>query len=284
MKLRAAVAVVAVALALPMYAQHGGARGGFSGHVGLGGHVGSGGHAGFAGHSGFAGGRGVSKPAPFSGQSNFARPAFGRLRSPGFAGTRVPYRGSGLSARRPLYRPTYGDRSGRWNRDHDRRRGPWIAGAYGYGYPGWGGYPYPYVIDPGFYDWGNSGDSDYGSGYGAGGTDQGHANVAPTLGSGDAPEPPQDPANPWQQSSPARPLYGGSTAASSAQPLQSLTVIFKDGRASETMKNYMVNSRALTDLDQEHYEQIPLDQIDVAATEQANRARRLDFKVPAGSR
>ena len=61
-------------------------------------------------------------------------------------------------------------------------------------------------------------------------------------------------------------------------------MIFKDGRASETMKNYMVNSRALTDLDQEHYEQIPLDQIDVAATEQANRARRLDFKVPAGSR
>jgi hypothetical protein len=61
-------------------------------------------------------------------------------------------------------------------------------------------------------------------------------------------------------------------------------VIFKNGRASETMQNYMVNSRALTDLDQQHYEQIPLDQIDVAATEQANRARGLDFQVPAASR
>ena len=101
--------------------------------------------------------------------------------------TRGPYRGSGLAMRRPLYSPTYGDRSGSWNRA--RRRGPWIAGAYGYGYPGWGGYPYPYVIDPGFYDWGDSGDSDYGSGY-AGGANQGYADLVPYPSSGDASEPP----------------------------------------------------------------------------------------------
>ncbi len=96
---------------------------------------------------------------------------------------------------------------------------------------------------------------------------------------------PQEPVNTWQQSSPAATVcYAGSTATSAAPPLQPLTVIFKNGRASETMQNYMVNSRALTDLDQQHYEQIPLDQIDVAATEQANRARGLDFEVPAGSR
>jgi hypothetical protein len=152
--------------------------------------------------------------------------------------------------------------------------------VYGYGYPGWGGYPYPYVIDPGFYDWGDSSDSDYGSG----GVNQSYADLAPYPGYGDAPEPPQEPVNTWQQSSPTRPLYAGSTATSSAPPLQPLTVIFKNGRATETMQNYMVNSRALTDLDQQHYEQIPLDEIDVAATERANRARGLDFQVPAGSR
>src|SRR5579863_8247760 len=250
MRLRAAIAVVAVALALPMYAQHGGARGGFSGHAVSGSHVGSAGyagfsgHTGFAGHSGFAGGRGVSRPAPFPGQSRFAGPAFGRLRAPGFAGTRVPYRGSGLAARRPMYRPAFGDRSGRGNRDRGRRRGPWIAGGYGYGYPGWGGYPYyPFVIDPGFYDWGEAGDSDYGSSD-ATGANQGYANLAPYPGYDDAPDPAQGLVNTWQQSSPARPSYAGPTATSAALPLQPLTVIFKNGRASEMMQNYMVNSRA----------------------------------------
>ncbi len=275
MKLRIAVAVVVVALALPIYAQHGGTRGGFSGHSG------SAGHAGFAGHSGFTGARGISRSAPFAGQRGFARPAFGRMGTPGPQGTRVPYRGPGFAARRPQYRPAYGDRSRHRNREHDRRRGPRFAGSFGYGYPGWVGYPYPYVIDPGFYDWGDSGDSDYGAGYGAGGANQGYADVAPNPGYGDTPEPPQEPANTWQQSSPARPLYAGSTAAA---PLQSLTVIFKSGRTPETMQNYMVNSRALTDLDQQRYEQIPLDQIDIAATEQANRARGLQFEVPAASR
>lgn len=80
-----------------------------------------------------------------------------------------------------------------------------------------------------------------------------------------------------------RPAYGRSTD-SSAVAEQPITVIFKNGRTPETMQNYMMNSRALTDLDQQHYEQIPLDQIDIAATEQANRTRGLDFQVPAASR
>jgi hypothetical protein len=50
------------------------------------------------------------------------------------------------------------------------------------------------------------------------------------------------------------------------------------------MRNYMLNSRLLTDLDRDHYQQIPLDQIDVAATVQANRAHGLDFEVPGTSR
>jgi hypothetical protein len=78
--------------------------------------------------------------------------------------------------------------------------------------------------------------------------------------------------------------YAGSAASSGPVTEQALTVIFKNGRAPATMQNYMVNSRALTDLDQQHYEQIPLDQIDIAATEQTNRARGLDFQVPAASR
>ena len=58
----------------------------------------------------------------------------------------------------------------------------------------------------------------------------------------------------------------------------------KFGRAPATIRNYLMNAKALTDLDQQHYEQIPLDQIDIAATEQVNRARGLDFQVPNASR
>ena len=195
-----------------------------------------------------------------------------------------------------MYRPVYGDRSGRWHRDHDRdhdrdrRRGPWFSGLYGYGYPGYGAYPYPFVIDPGFFDWSISGGTDYGAGYGASNGDgygtgapaQSYADLAPYPNQND--EPAQEAASTWQPPSTARPQYAGSAAASAPPPLQSLTVIFKNGRASETMQNYMVSSRALTNLDQQHYEQIPLDEIDIAATKKTNRARGLDFQVPAGSR
>jgi hypothetical protein len=61
---------------------------------------------------------------------------------------------------------------------------------------------------------------------------------------------------------------------------QAITLIFKDGRAPENIHNYLMNSRTLTDLDQQHYEQIPLNQIDIAATAQANRSRGLNFEIP----
>jgi hypothetical protein len=60
-------------------------------------------------------------------------------------------------------------------------------------------------------------------------------------------------------------------------------VIFKGSRAPVTMQNYMLNSASLTNLDGGHFEKIPLEQIDVAATEQANRSRGIDFQVPVPS-
>ncbi len=81
----------------------------------------------------------------------------------------------------------------------------------------------------------------------------------------------------------ARSAYAGMSTAS-PEPEQPITVIFKNGRAPKTIQNYLMNSRTLTDLDQQHYEQIPLDQIDIAATEQTNRTRGLEFQVPSASR
>ena len=150
-----------------------------------------------------------------------------------------------------------------------------------YGYPGLVGYPYPYVIDPGLYDWGDSVDAAYGSERAG----AGYADANPNAGYDAGPEPMQGPNYPEAPVADARmprPAYAGLTVA--PEPEQAITVIFKNGRTPETMQNYMLNSRALTDLDQRRYEQIPLDQIDIAATEQANRARGLQFQVPAASR
>ena len=63
-----------------------------------------------------------------------------------------------------------------------------------------------------------------------------------------------------------------------------LTVIFKGGRTPMKMQNYLITAETLTDLDEQHHEEIPLNQIDFAATQQANSAAGVDFQVPGRSR
>lgn len=314
-----AIAVAALALALPAVAQHGGSHSGsaghagFSGHSGFAGHSGSAsrggfaGHAGFAGRPGFYGSRGISQPPLSFRVGAFATPG---LQAPpaSRSGFRTPYRERGFAPNRSSYRsaysryrPAYNDHFRGRNHDHDRDRGHGRRFVGSYGYPGWLGYsyPYPYVIDPGFYNWGDSGDSGYDQGgyaYDQGSAGPGYeepvpyADYAPS-GSGYAQAPPafaQAPPPEYDQAPPAtaapRQPYAGSAAAVPASAERELTVIFKDGRAPEKMQNYMMNSKSLTDLDHQHYEQIPLDQIDIAATEHANRAIGLDFQVPGPSR
>jgi hypothetical protein len=45
-----------------------------------------------------------------------------------------------------------------------------------------------------------------------------------------------------------------------------------------------MTAKVLTDLDSEHFEQIPLDQIDLAATRRFNTFAGVDFQIPAPSR
>ncbi len=61
-------------------------------------------------------------------------------------------------------------------------------------------------------------------------------------------------------------------------------MIFKNGRVPVKMQNYMMTATVLTDLDSQHYEQIPLDQIDVTATQRVNSADGVGFQIPGGSR
>ena len=74
------------------------------------------------------------------------------------------------------------------------------------------------------------------------------------------------------------------TAPAPPQEQQPLTVIFKDGRAPVKVRNYMMTSKVLTDLDPQQYERIPLDQVDVAATQWANNAAGVNFQIPSAGR
>ena len=150
----------------------------------------------------------------------------------------------------------------------------WNGGVYPYYYAGplFTGFVDPWLFGPDVYVYVNS----YGGGY--------------TAYGGDVPAPYRDygmqPSNDEQvaqgQSPAPRAEYAPQSAAyaGAAAREDAVTVIFKDGRQPEQIHNYLLTSTTLTVLDA-RYRQIPLDDVNVAATEAANRAAGVDFRVPA---
>jgi hypothetical protein len=202
----------------------------------------------------------------------------------GYAGRGVPSNGNRLMASRPAYGAMREEASRGGNRGSDQVRNGFDARRrsfdhwYFYSYPNWLGYGFPYLVNPwlwpGTYDWWDSDDAANGQ-------------IAPAADYG-APYPDQTPGQgypgdlpPW--SAPEE-QDGGMAVASAPLVEEPLTVIFKSGRASMRMQNYMVTAKVLTDLDSRHYEQIPLDQIDVAATRRVNGEAGVEFQVPIASR
>lgn len=304
MKMRAAIAIIAL-VAAPAFAQRGG-----------GAHTGSSGSRGISGPSSFSGSRGSgsfgsgfsgSGSRGFSRPGNFERPAqpvpyrtvpyrsagsagYQRIRQPSYSNFRAPYNGNRFITTRPDARSMSAsasrgwDRSGNQNQNRNRNRGLWDARRrsfnnwYASYYPAWPGYPF--LIDPGFYDWGDADDS----GYGDSEYDQGNAAPYADYESPYPDEPPlQGELPPWdpqgQQAATAWP-----TAPAEPAPEQPLTVFFKSGRAPVKMQNYIMTGKLLTDLDASHYEQIAVDEIDVAETQRVNSAAGVKFQVPGASR
>jgi hypothetical protein len=58
-----------------------------------------------------------------------------------------------------------------------------------------------------------------------------------------------------------------------------VTLIFKDGRPSQQIHNYILTPKTLY-VEDEHHRIIPVEQLDLAATEQANLDTGVDFKLP----
>jgi len=184
----------------------------------------------------------------------------------------------GVNRRRPPYTGPYGYRR------------PY-APIYGVGLPyGYGGAPY-FLSYP--YDFGDdSAEAQPDAGYdeqaaGPDPNDLGPAGQAPYDQGSYGPGPMRPEYGAAQTTAPQLPPWPGiapnpAPAASKPEPREAVTLIFKDGRPPEQIRNYILTKDTLY-VDGRH-PAIPVDQIDVAATAKVNHDAGVDFHLPGPSR
>jgi hypothetical protein len=237
-----------------------------------------------------SGGFGAARPYHFAGTPRYARPSarypYSRYRSGYRSGFRAPYNRDG--------RRGFRDRDGRRgfrDRDDDRFRRR-FAGAFFY--PDWiglgpeGCYPDAQVYGGDFDDIGCddlAAESDQPVING----DEGEYPPAPPPDYDQQPPPgyEQQPPPGYEQQPPPPgyepPAYDPPARAPRSSPLPAnqiaTTIVFNDGRPPEQIHNYALTQSTLFVLDQQHRD-IPLDQINLAATEKLNRAAGVDFRPP----
>lgn len=294
MRVGPAVALLALALplgiALPACAQRGGSHGGGS--------HGGGSHGGFSGgpapafrgsSGGYRPSASASGPARFTAGSRFTN-GYPRTGYPGRYSNNVR-RNFAPGVRVSNARPAYGAGTyGANDRDHRHPyRSPYRAGygAAGFGFVPWIGSDYGgYPDDDGGYDDGYA-EGSYDPNYGAAPDDAANGDGAPGYQGPGYPGPgyagpgyPDQPPIPYQ----APPAQSRPAAAASAPlPMEAVTLVFKDGRPAEHVHNYILTRTTLSILD-EHHRDIPVDELDLAATQKANRDSGVDFHLPDGSR
>jgi len=132
--------------------------------------------------------------------------------------------------------------------------------VYGYGVGGWAA-PY-YLGDPGYgYDSGDSGDQ--------------QAAQSASL-----------PANDEQQQPPYSSYFSypqSPIAQAAPKDEEAVTLIFKDGRPAEQIRNFILTPGTLY-VGGEYRREISVDDIDLAATASVNRELGVEFQLPATSR
>lgn len=272
------VLALPLGIALPASAQRGGSHGGAS--------HGGGSHGGFSSHSapafrgsssGFRPSASGAAPARFAPSSRLANGYPGRY-------SNNVRRDFAQGARASNARPAYGaGRYGTNDRDHRHPyRSPYRAGygVAGFGFVPWLGSDYLGYPDDGYdngyadngYAEGSYDPNDGSAPYDAAGEDGGPGYPGPGYpGQGYQDQPPI----PYQ----ARPQNSQPAATSAPLPMEAVTLVFKDGRPAEHIHNYILTRTTLSILD-EHHRDIPIEELDLAATQKANRDLGVDFHLP----
>jgi hypothetical protein len=216
----------------------------------------SGSRGSFSAHSApaFRGGFAASVPRSFTGPPRYS----------GLSPLTSTPRFLGNTSRNFASSPNYYYGNSRYRRPYRSRYGygvPYLGTAWidsGYLDPGYLGYP----------DTTADNDSQAAPDYGAG---------APNYAAG-YDNPPPGP----EQAAPAPPYraYTQPPSVSSVLPDEdAVTLIFKDGRPPEQIHNYAMTRTMLYVRDQHHHD-IPLDQLDLEATQKVNRDTGVDFPLP----
>jgi len=78
---------------------------------------------------------------------------------------------------------------------------------------------------------------------------------------------------------PYQPTYGLSHQSAAPAIEEAVTLVFKDGRPPEQIHNYVLTRTTLYVGDQ-HHRDIPIDQLDLAATAKVNHDAGVDFHLP----
>jgi hypothetical protein len=151
------------------------------------------------------------------------------------------------------------------DRGGDRYRRPY-GPVYGLGLP-YGVTVWPGYLDSGYYD-----NSAYDN----------SAYVTQPVPAAYAPE--QDTEPPVEQiqaANPYRPAY--QRPQPEAEPENPVTLVFKDGRPTEQIHDYILTRTTLYVQDT-HSHEIPVSDLDLAAMEKVNKAAGVDFQLPGVSR
>jgi hypothetical protein len=101
--------------------------------------------------------------------------------------------------------------------------------------------------------------------------------VAPDYGPGPVEQAEAAPAEPF------RPEYVRPQPAPELEPATAVTLIFKDGRPSEQIQNYMLTRTTLY-VQEKRLREIPVDQLDLPATAKVNKDSGVDFQLPGSAR
>jgi len=253
-----AISALALFLAVPLWAQHGG------------GHAGGGHGGGFGGHAGFSGGHGGGG---FSGGGGHASSGMrsGPVASRGFAHG-PSYSQRGFSHQPYLHNGFHGPRIHTYGFRNN---------CYGYACRGYrNGYGYPWAYS-GYYDpswWWDSGSS-YDEDYAR---DRATANEMNQQSLDEQRMRQQEEADGDQdiyaRSDPApRPPQ---REAEGAPVLPDTVLVFRDQHKQE-VKNYAIVGQTLWNFAPQHTQKIPLSDLDLPATTKANDDRGLTFRVPA---
>jgi hypothetical protein len=258
-----AVALVLSVGAVSAGAQRGGGHGGGSAGFHGGGFSG---HAAVASHGGYSG-AGQARYASGSRVQSYR--TVGRGFAPGAGASAGHFMGSGVSSARPAF----------YNRGRDGRREGFRRG-FPYVYPGLlnDGWVDPDYLDDGYPDDGGYYGDDPGDG------SAGDPGVADNY----VEQPPEQYEQPGQQYEQPGPeetpqnLYVAPRrpVAPALYEPDAVTLVFKDGRPSQQIHNYALTRTTLYVTDA-HHRDIPVADLDLAATEKVNREAGVNFQLPS---